>query len=418
MTAHQRNLSAAIDPAKLDRLAEVAIKVGLRLREGQDLLLTAPMASLPLVRRITEHAYKAGAGLVTTLFSDEELTLSRYRFGHDLSFDRAAGWLYEGMAKAFSNNTARLAVVGDNPMLLSGEDPAKVARASKANSMAYQPALEKIVNFDTNWNIIAYPSAAWAKQVFPDDAEDVAVAKLADAIFAASRVDGADPVAAWDKHNAALASRTKWLNGQRFQALHYSGPGTDLTIGLADGHEWQGGASTAKNGITCNANIPTEEVFTTPHALCVEGRVVSTKPLSYQGTLIDEIAVRFEAGRIVEAKATRGEAVLQKVLDTDEGSRRLGEVALVPHSSPISKSGILFFNTLFDENASCHIALGQCYAKCFLDGTKLTPEQIAAQGGNKSLIHIDWMIGSAETDIDGVHADGRTVPVFRKGEWA
>ena len=175
MTAHQRNLSAAIDPVKLDRLAEVAIKVGLRLQPGQDLLLTAPAAALPLVRRIAEHAYKAGAGLVTPFLSDEEITLSRYRHGHSDGFDRAAGWLYEGMAKAFTQNTARLAIVGDNPMLLSGEDPAKVARASKANSMAYQPALEKIVNFDTNWNIIAYPSASWAEQVFPDDAEDVAV---------------------------------------------------------------------------------------------------------------------------------------------------------------------------------------------------------------------------------------------------
>src|SRR5215475_1333860 len=291
MTAHQRNVSAAIDPVKLDRLAEVAIKVGLRLREGQDLLLTAPMASLPLVRRITEHAYKAGAGIVTTLFSDEELTLARYRFGHDLSFDRAANWLYEGMAQAFSSNTARLAIVGDNPMLLSGEDPTKVARASKANSMAYQPALEKIVNFDTNWNIIAFPSLPWAKQVFPDDAEDVAVAKLADAIFKASRVDQDGAIAAWAKHNAALRERTEWLNGQRFRALHYTGPGTDLTIGLADGHEWEGGA--------CTANIPTEEVFTTPHCRRVSGHVVSSKPLSYQGTLIDNIQVKFEEGRIV-----------------------------------------------------------------------------------------------------------------------
>ena len=176
--------------------------------------------------------------------------------------------------------------------------------------------------------------------------------------------------------------------------------------------------SVAKNGVTCNPNIPTEEVFTTPHARQVEGHVSSTKPLSYQGSLIDEIRVRFEGGRIVEAKASRGEAVLNKVLDTDEGARRLGEVALVPNSSPISKSGILFYNTLFDENASCHIALGQCYSKCFVDGANLTPDQIAAQGGNKSLIHIDWMIGSGKVDIDGVHEDGRRVPVFRKGEWA
>jgi aminopeptidase len=418
MTVDERNMSAPIDPVKLDRLAEVAIKVGLQLEAGQDLLLTAPAVALPLVRKIAEHAYKAGAGLVTPILSDEAVTLSRYRFGRDEGFDRAAGWLYEGISQAFAANTARLAIVGDDPMLLSGQDPAKVARASKANSIAYKPALERIVNFDINWNIIAYPSPSWAKQVFPEDEEHVAVAKLADAIFAASRVDNDHPIAAWEKHNAMLRSRTEWLNGQRFRALHYSGSGTNLTIGLADGHEWQGGASTAKNGITCNANIPTEEVFTTPHARRVEGHVVSSKPLSYQGSLIDGIAVRFEEGRIVEAKATRGEEVLNKVLDTDEGSRRLGEVALVPHSSPISKSGLLFFNTLFDENAACHIALGQCYSKCFVDGTKLKPEQIAAQGGNKSLIHIDWMIGSHETDIDGIHADGRRVPVFRKGEWA
>lgn len=418
MTVHDRNISASIDPVKLDRLAEVAIKIGLNLQPGQDVLLTAPAVALPLVRQIAEHAYKAGAGLVTPFFSDEAVTLARYRFGHDNSFDRAAGWLYKGMSKAFAANTARLAIVGDNPMLLSGEDPGKVARASKANSVAYQPALEKIVNFDVNWNIIAYPSASWAKQVFPDDEEDVAVAKLADAIFAASRVDTDNAVAAWTKHNAVLRERTEWLNGQRFSALHYTGPGTDLTIGLADGHEWEGGASTAKNGIICNANIPTEEVFTTPHCRRVDGHVVSSKPLSYQGSLIDNIAVKFEEGRIVEAKASRGEEVLNKVLDTDEGARRLGEVALVPHSSPISKSGLLFFNTLFDENAACHIALGQCYSKCFVDGGRLTPEQIAAQGGNKSLIHIDWMIGSDRLDIDGIHADGRRVPVFRKGEWA
>src|SRR5215468_5005059 len=210
MNTHQRSLSAAIDPAKLDRLAEVAVKVGLRLREGQDLLLTAPVSALPLVRRIAEHAYKAGAGIVTPFFSDEEFTLARYRFGRDASFDRAAGWLYEGMAKAFSENTARLAIVGDNPMLLSGEAPVKVARASKANSIAYQPALEKIVNFDTNWNIISYPSPSWARQVFPDDAEDVAVAKLANAIFSASRVANDDPIGAWNEHNARLRERTEW----------------------------------------------------------------------------------------------------------------------------------------------------------------------------------------------------------------
>jgi aminopeptidase len=417
MTTHQRNF-ASIDPLKLEKLAETAVRVGVRLQPGQDLFLTAPVAALPLARLIVEQAYKAGAELVTPIFSDEEISLSRFRFAPEASFDRAPGWLYEGVAKAFAANTARLAIVGEDPMLLAEADPAKVARANKANSIAYLPALEKIAGFDINWNIVAYPTTSWAKRVFPGDQDDVAVGKLAEAIFAASRVDGDDPVAAWTVHNSALSRRTEWLNGKRFHALHYSGPGTDLTIGLAGGHDWQGGAATAKNGITCNPNIPTEEVFTTPHARRVDGHVVSTKPLSYQGTLIDGIAVKFEAGRIVEAKAARGEDVLRKVLETDEGAARLGEVALVPHSSPISKSGLLFFNTLFDENAACHIAIGQCYAKCFVGGDKLTPEDIAARGGNKSMIHIDWMIGSDKIDIDGLDASGGRTPVFRKGEWA
>lgn len=372
---------------------------------------------MPLVRRITEHAYKAGAGLVTSLYSDEEATLMRYRNAPHDSFDRATSWLYEGMAKAFSANTARLAVAGDNPMLLSSEDPEKVSRANRAQSRAYQPALEKITNFEINWNIVSYPNPSWAKQVFPDQDPEVAVTMLADAIFAASRVDLDDPVSAWRDHNAALHKRTKWLNARTFSALHFKGPGTDLTVGLADEHEWHGGASVAKNGITCNPNIPTEEVFTTPHALRVDGHVSSTKPLSHQGTLIENIKVRFEGGKIVEAKATRGEEVFNKVLGTDEGARRLGEVALVPHSSPISASGLLFFNTLFDENAASHIALGQCYSKCFVNGGELSPDEVSARGGNKSLIHIDWMIGSGEIDVDGINKDGTAIPVMRKGEW-
>src|SRR6185312_7840612 len=204
---------------------------------------------------------------------------------------------------------------------------------------------------------------------------------LWDAIFSSSRIDTDDPVAAWEAHNAFLHDRARHLNGRRYGALRFTGPGTDLTVGLADDHEWHGGSSKAKNGIVCNPNIPSEEVFTTPHKDRVSGFVSSTKPLSYQGTLIDRISVRFEGGRIIEADAASGKDVLNKVLETDEGSRRLGEVALVPYSSPISKSGLLFYNTLFDENAASHIALGQAYSKCFIDGSKLTPQQIAAQGG-------------------------------------
>lgn len=407
-----------ISPEALDKLADVAVKVGLNLQEGQDLVITAPVEALPLVRRITAAAYRAGAGVVTPILSDAGITLARFENAQDASFDKAADWLYAGMAEAFKGNAARLAIVGEDPMLLAEQDPEKVSRAGKANSIAYKPALEKIANFDINWTIVSYPTVAWASRVFPDLPEAEAVEKLANALFSSSRVLDADPVANWTDHNANLRKRTAWLNEQRFDALHFSGPGTDLTVGLAEDHEWHGGASTATNGITCNPNIPTEEVFTTPHSARVDGVVRSTKPLSHQGSLIDDIEVRFEAGKIVEAKASKGEAVLQKLLDSDEGARRLGEVALVPHSSPISQSGVLFYNTLYDENAACHIALGQCYSKCFLNGGDLSSEEIAARGGNSSMIHVDWMIGSAEMDIDGILHDGTRVPVFRKGEWA
>lgn len=406
------------DPQLLDRLAEVAVRTGLNLQPGQDLVLTAPVGALPLVRRVAAAAYRAGAGLVSPILSDDGVTLARFDNAGDDSFDRAPGWLYQGMAAAYENGAARMAISADDPMLLADVDPAKVARAGKANSIAYKPALSKISNFEINWSIVSYPSAGWAKRMFPDLAEDEAVARLANAIFAASRVTNDDPVAAWAAHNAALRTRTQWLNGQRFSALHFTGPGADLTVGLADDHEWHGGASEAKNGVVCNPNIPTEEVFTTPHAARTEGYVRATKPLAHQGSLIEDIEVRFEAGRIVEAKASRGEAVLLKLLDTDEGARRLGEVALVPHSSPISQSGLLFYNTLFDENAACHIALGQCYSKCFLNGADLSEDEVTAKGGNSSMIHVDWMIGGADTDIDGILPDGSTVPVFRKGEWA
>jgi aminopeptidase len=403
--------------ARLDRLAEVAVKVGLRLGKGQELVMTAPVEALPLVRRISEHAYRCGASLVTPLLSDDVMTLQRFRFAPADSFDKTSGWLFEGMATAFKNGAARLAIVGDDPSLLSAQDAEKVARANRARSIAYRPTLEPIVNFDINWSIVSYATPAWAKAVFPDDPEPVAVQRLWDAIFASSRVDGADPIAGWQAHNEGLNRRTSYLNDKRFSALHFRGPGTDLKVGLADDHWWEGGASQAKNGIVCNANIPTEEVFTTPHARRVEGTVQSTKPLSYQGTLIQDISVRFEEGRIVQANARTGADVLNKVLGTDHGASRLGEVALVPHSSPISKSGILFFNTLFDENASSHIALGQAYSKCIRNGGTLTPAELTAKGANTSLIHIDWMIGSDKIDVDGIDADGRAEPLMRSGEW-
>ena len=407
-----------IDSEKIDKLAQLAVYTGLGLRPGQDLILTAPVEALPLVKRIAVHAYKAGAGLVTPLFSDGELTLARYKYANNASFDKAPDWLYNGIGQAFDNNTARMAIVGDDPMLLANQDSDKIGRANKANSIAYKPARERITRFNINWNIIAWPGVAWAKRMFPELSGIEAQSKLADAIFDASRVNTTDPVEEWKKHNEVLRKKCKWLNELDFASLHFNGPGTDLIVGLADGHEWMGGASIAQNGITCNPNIPSEEVFTTPHALNVNGSVCSTKPLSHQGALIDEIQVRFENGKITNAKASKGEEVLLKILDSDEGARRLGEVALVPNSSPISQSGLLFYNTLFDENAACHIALGQCYSKCFKGEENLSEKEILKRGGNSSMIHIDWMIGSRHIDIDGINSDGSRVAVFRKGEWA
>ncbi len=402
---------------RLDRLADVAVKVGLRLAPGQQLIMTAPLDAVPLARRITEHAYRAGASLVTTLYGDDEATLARFRYAPDSAFDSAPGWLFDGMAAAFRDGAARLAIGGDNPSLLAGQQPDRVARANDSRARAYRPALAEIAGFNINWTITSYATPAWARMVFPDLPEEAAVARLWDAIFAASRVDTPDPAAAWAQHNASLAARCARLNGSRFRALQFRGPGTDLTVGLADGHAWVGGATQAKNGIICNPNIPSEEVFTTPHRLRVDGVVRSTKPLSYQGTLIEDIAVRFEAGRITQARARAGQDVLTKVLDTDEGAARLGEVALVPHASPISASGLLFYNTLYDENAASHIALGQAYDKCFTDWTGLEEADFVARGANRSRIHIDWMIGSAEIDVDGLDDRGNPTPVMRAGAW-
>jgi aminopeptidase len=380
--------------------------------------MTASTDALPLARKISEHAYKAGASLVTTLFSDDEQTLLRYRYGQDAGFDKAAGWLYEGMAAAYKSGAARLAITGGNPSLLSKEDPEKVSRANRAMSKAYRPALELITRHDINWTIVSAATPAWAAAMFPDLPKDDALAKLWNAIFAASRADQADPVGAWKTHDDKLHRWADRMNEKRYATLHFKGPGTDLKVGLADDHLWLGGGTTAGNGNYCIPNMPTEEVFTTPHKDRVDGTVRSTKPLSHQGTLIEDIRVRFEGGRIVEAHASKGEQVLQKMIETDDGARRLGEVSLVPASSPIAASGLLFLNTLFDENAACHIALGQAYSSCLKDGDKLTPEQLAAKGANDSLIHVDWMIGSEQIDVDGINASGKAEPVLRKGEWA
>ena len=404
---------------KLDRFARVAVHVGLNLQPGQELVISATTEMLPLVRRITEHAYKAGALLVTTLYSDDEAALARYRFASDESFDHAPIWLADGIAAAFKSGAARFALTGANPALLSGQDPIKVSRANVAASKANKPAMELITRHEINWSILAAATPAWAALVFPGLPEDQAVPMLWDAIFTASRATSEDPVEAWKAHSQFLKERVEFLNRKRFHALRFHSVDgrTDLTVGLADDHLWAGGGTMSGNGVFCNPNIPTEECFTTPHKDRVNGFVTASKPLSHQGTLIENIRCRFVAGKIVEATATAGEDVLNRLISTDEGARRLGEVALVPASSPIASSGILFWNTLFDENAASHIALGQAYETCLIDGEKLDRAELAAKGANASLIHVDWMIGSAAMNVDGVMADGTSEPLMRLGEW-
>ena len=404
---------------KLDRFAEVAVKVGLNLAKGQELVISAPLEALPLVRRITEHAYKVGALLVTTFYSDDPSVLARYQYADDASFDHAPQWLADAMAAAFRGGAARMAIAGANPALLAKQDPAKVSRANIAASKANKPAMELITKHAINWSIVAAATPEWAKLVFPGLPVDEAVAKLWDAIFLASRVTGADPVNDWKEHGKRIKQRVDLLNAKRFHSLHFKSAdgSTDLTVGLADEHLWAGGGGPSGNGIFCNPNIPTEECFTTPHKDRVDGIVKASKPLSHQGTLIENITCKFEGGKIVSATATAGEDVLNRLISTDDGARRLGEVALVPHSSPISQSGVLFWNTLFDENAASHIALGQAYSTCLINGENMSNEELEKLGANSSLIHVDWMIGSGAMDVDGIAADGKAEPLMRAGEW-
>jgi aminopeptidase len=402
----------------LDAYAELTVKSGLNVRAGQQVLISAPLEAVELVRRITFHAYRAGATLVTTLYGDEVTTLMRFKEGSDASFDAAPTWLFNGMAEAFRDgNCARLAIIGDDPSLLSAIDPEIVSRSNRARSKAYKPVIELITGFVTNWCVISCATPQLAKSVFPKDSPDMALAKLWTAIFKCTRADLPDPVKAWEEHTANLHARTAKLNAKRYAALKYKGPGTDFTLGLVDDHVWAGGASTARNGILCNPNIPSEEVFTMPHRERADGIVRSTKPLSYQGAMIEGIEVRFEKGRIVEGRASKGEDVFKKMIATDDGAARLGEVALVPHSSPISASGIVFNETLYDENAASHIAVGQAYSQNMKDVDKLSAEEKLAKGMNTSLIHVDWMIGSGELDIDGITRDSKAEPLMRKGEW-
>jgi aminopeptidase len=413
------------DMIDLNVYAELAVKIALNLQKGQRLLIIGPLANggvsldaAPLVRAVAERAYAAGAQYVEALWGDEALQLARFRAAPKDSFGEFSAWLPDALQQHAAAGHAVLSIFANDPNLLAGNPPEVVSAVQQTVGRAMRPFREFISGNRINWSVIAAPNPAWANLVFPDLPESERLPKLWEHIARLTRLDRPDPIQAWEDHLAALAARRDLLNAKAYDALKYRAPGTDLTIGLAPGHQWVSGRSVSTGGIAFAPNLPTEEVFTMPHKDRVDGVVTSTKPLSYGGTLIDHFTMRFEQGRIVHVTAEQGEEVLRRLVDTDEGSARLGEVALVPHNSPVAESGVLFFNTLFDENAASHVAIGSAYRFTVAGGETMSDEEFERAGGNRSATHVDFMIGSQALDIDGVLPDGSTEPLMRGGEWA
>ncbi|WP_096185948.1 aminopeptidase [Evansella halocellulosilytica] len=403
---------------KLEKYAELAVKIGVNVQKGQTLVVSAPISSADLVRKIAKKAYEAGAKNVHIEWSDDELTRMKFDMAPFEAFKDYPLWKAKGFEEMAENGAAFMTVKSTDPDLLKGVDPERIATANKTAGKAMDTFRKYIQSDKLSWLVVAAPSKSWAAKVFPDASEEEQEAKLWEAMFEAVRVNTADPVAAWKEHDTNLQTKAQFLNEKNYQKLHYRAPGTDLTIELPEGHIWKGGGGANEAGVHFVANMPTEEVFTAPKKQGVNGYVTNTKPLNYGGNLIDKFTLTFKDGKVVDYKAEVGADTLKHLLDTDEGAKFLGEVALVPHSSPISQSGILFYNTLYDENASNHIALGSAYTFCVKGGPKMSKEDQEKVGLNQSITHVDFMIGSGEMDIDGVKADGTSEPLFRQGEWA
>ncbi|MFK3961079.1 aminopeptidase [Guptibacillus hwajinpoensis] len=402
----------------LQKYADLVVKVGVNIQQGQTLVVNAPLTSAEFVRNIAESAYEAGAKNVHVEWNDETLTRIKYDKAPDEAFKEFPTWKAKGFEEMAENGAAFLSITSSNPDLLKGVDPERISNASKTAGKAMEGYRNYMMSDHNSWSVVAVPSKGWAQKVFPDAPEEEQEAKLWEAIFQATRVSTGDPVQAWKEHSANLEQKVDYLNNKHYSKLHYRAPGTDLTIELPKAHQWVGGNSENVKGDHFVANMPTEEVFTIPNKTGVNGVVSSTKPLSYGGTVIEDFTITFEEGRIVKAEAKNGNETLQHLIETDEGAHYLGEVALVPHDSPISNAEIIFFNTLFDENASNHLAIGNAYSFCLEGGKTMSKEELKAAGANESVTHVDFMIGSEEMDIDGIKEDGTSEPVFRKGNWA
>lgn len=408
----------------LGKYAHAIVKVGLNLREGQRLIITnatargVPPAGRALVHGVTKAAYAAGARYVEVIWGDEEMQRIRLQEAPADSFDEYPTWHVSGLMNFIQKGDALLSIYANDPDVYNGIDPERVGALQKAQVQNYKEISLHVSRNAINWCVVASAAPAWAKKIFPDLPEAQALQKLWQAIFETTRATEPDPIAAWQEHIRALKKRADFLQAKRFSALHYKSENTDFTLGLPRGHKWINAQSMAENGIIFTANMPTEEIFTLPDRQRADGTVASTFPLSYGGSLIEDFSVTFENGQIVKVSARKNEAILEKLIHTDEGARRLGEVALVPASSPIARRGHLFYNTLYDENASCHIAIGRAYRFTLTGGEELSDEEFNAAGGNTSLTHVDFMIGSPQMDIDGITENGAHEPVMRAGEWA
>jgi len=402
----------------LHKYVQLGVRVGANVQPGQTLVIQAPTTALDMVRLAAKDAYAAGARHVHVEWNDDLLTRIRYESAPEESFADGPTLRMNNYRTLIERDAAFLSLVSANPDLLQGIDPDRVATAQRETRNAMKEFSEGVRADKFSWTILAVPSDVWAEKVFPGEPAERCAALLWDAIFRATRADLDDPVAAWHTHLEALRRRSDYLNAKRYRALHYRAPGTDLTVELADDHLWVAGDSVNEKGTPFVANMPTEEVFTAPKKTGVNGTVASTKPLNYAGSLIDDFTLTFRDGKIVDFRAAKGADTLKRLIESDEGSAYLGEAALVPHTSPISQMDMVFYNTLFDENASNHLAIGSAYAFSVKGGKTMTKEQLAAKGLNDSLTHVDFMIGSAEMDIDGIAADGAREPLFRNGDWA
>ncbi|MCM3690814.1 aminopeptidase [Neobacillus niacini] len=401
----------------LEKYAELAVKVGINLKENEGLIITGNTDTLPLARKIMKVAYSIGAKHVEFLLVDDEMSLIRYENGKDFVFESFPQWKVDSLEAMYKDNYHHIFILAPNPELLKDVDSEIVAKSQKSTSLAMNQVRHYQMTGKTKWNISAVPSKEWAKSVFPDLDEASAENMLWKYIFEATRVDQDDPITSWTMHDKNLKRYRDLLNEKQFDKLVLKGPGTDLEVYLAEDHFWMGGSKISQSGDSYVANIPTEEVFTTPHRLKVNGTLKATKPLSLNGKLVEDFEFVFKDGKVVDFKAKKGYEVLDKLFANDEGARYLGEIALVPHDSPISNTGILFNNTLFDENASVHLAFGNAYNYAMKNGSNMTQSELGEKGANSSLIHVDFMVGGPELDISAFEKDGTEVQLFRNGNW-